>query len=83
MTLISCNNVYSATLSLLPATIIAWGYWVYAQTLIYRFMQNNGPGIFQQDNARPHKTRLTKQFLAQINVNVLPLPALFRVMNPI
>ena len=47
------------------------------------FMQNNGPGIFQHDNARPHTARITTQFLAQNNVNVLPWPALSPDMNPI
>ena len=51
--------------------------------IINSFMQNNGPGIFQHDNARPHKLRITTNFLAQNKVNVLPWPALSPVMNPI
>ena len=45
-------------------------YGVHAQTIINRFLQNNGPGIFQHDNARTHITSITTQFLAQNNVNV-------------
>ena len=58
-------------------------YRVYAQTTINRFMQNNGPDIFQHDNARLYKTRITTQFLVQNNVNVLPWSAFTPVMNPI
>ena len=47
------------------------------------FMQNNGPGIFQHGNARPHTARVTTQYFAQNNVNVLPWPALSPDMNPI
>ena len=32
-------------------------YMVNAQKIISYFMQNNGPGIFKHDNARPHTTR--------------------------
>ena len=32
-------------------------YGAYAQKIISHFLQNNGPGIFQHDNARPHTTR--------------------------
>ena len=32
-------------------------YGVHAQKIVNHFMQNNGPGIFQHDNARPHTTR--------------------------
>ena len=47
-------------------------------------MQNFGPGLtFQHDNARPHTARVTANFLAQNNVNVLPWPALSPDMNPI
>lgn len=42
------------------------------------------PGaVFQQDNARPHTARLTMQFLAANNVNVLPWPSMSPDMNPI
>ena len=30
---------------------------VHAQKIISHFVQNNGPGSFQHDNARPHTTR--------------------------
>ena len=30
---------------------------VHAKRIISHFLQNNGPGIFQHDNARPHTTR--------------------------
>ena len=48
------------------------------------FMQNFGPGLtFQHDNARPHTSLVTANFLAQNRVNVLPWPALSPDMNPI
>ena len=31
-------------------------YGIHAQKIINHFMQNNGPGIYQHDNARPHTT---------------------------
>ena len=31
-------------------------YAVHASKIMNHFMQNNGPGIFQHDNARPHTT---------------------------
>ena len=31
--------------------------------------------IFQQDNSRPHTARVTRDFLAANNVNVLPWPS--------
>ena len=38
------------------------------------FMRNFGLGLtFQHDNARPHIALVTANFLAQINVNVLPI----------
>ena len=47
------------------------------------FLRNNAPGIFQHDNARPHTARVTRDFLAQNNVNVLPWPAVSPDLNPI
>ena len=58
-------------------------YRIHAQTIINYFVQNNGTGIFQHDNARPHTTCITTQFNAQNNVKVFPWPALSPVMNPI
>ena len=56
-------------------------YRFHAQMIINRFMKNNGPDIFQDNNARPHKTRMTTHFLEQNYVNVLPWPTLSPVMN--
>ena len=39
--------------------------------------------IFQQDNARPHTARVTRDFLAANNVNVLPWPSRFPDLNHI
>ena len=39
------------------ATIIARLYGVHVQKIISHFVQNNGPSIFQHDNARPHTIR--------------------------
>lgn len=47
------------------------------------FLQRHGPGILMQDNARPHTARLTRNFLEQNNVRVLPWPASSPDMNPI
>ena len=47
-------------------------YGVHSQTIIYLFMQNNRPGIFQHHNARLHTTHIATQCLAQNDVNVLP-----------
>jgi len=53
---------------------------------IVSFMQNNFPhcdGKLQQDGARPHTTRVTQQFLAQRNINVLEWAAMSPDMSPI
>ena len=55
----------------------------HAQMTINRFMQNNGPCIFQHDIARPHTTHITTQFLAQDNANALPWHALTPEINHI
>lgn len=48
------------------------------------FIQTHGPGItFQQDNATPHTARITNNFFAQNNINVLPWPAVSPDLNPI
>ncbi len=47
------------------------------------FLQRNGPGTFQQDNARPHTAVATRNHLAASNVNVLPRPAVSPDLNPI
>lgn len=40
-------------------------------------------GLLMHDNARPHTARLTQNYLATHNVNVLPWPACSPDMNPI
>lgn len=47
------------------------------------FLRRHGPGIFQQDNARPHTAIVTRNHLQANNVNVLPWPAVSPDMNPI
>jgi transposase len=47
------------------------------------FMQRNGPVVFQQENARPHTTRITRARLAAANVNTMQWPAMSPDMNPI
>ena len=49
-TLIHPHNRFNQQLFLLV-------YGVHAQKIINHFVQNNGPDIFQYDNARPHTTR--------------------------
>ena len=50
------------------------------------FMQNNfphGDGTLQQDGARPHTARVTQQFLAQHNINVLEWAGISPDMSPL
>ena len=44
---------------------------------------NQNPGILMHDNARPHTARLTQNYLARHNVNVLQWPASHPDVNPI
>ena len=44
-------------------------------TLIPLQAQHRDVITFQQDNARPHTARITKAFLGEHGVNVLPWPA--------
>ena len=39
--------------------------------------------MFQQDNARAHTARITRDFLQQHNIRLLPWPALSPDLNPI
>ena len=40
--------------------------------VVVPFINNqNGPVMFQQDNARPHMARVTTQFLQGNNINVM------------
>ena len=43
----------------------------------------NGPVIFQQDNARPHTARVTTQFLQGNNINVMQWPSMSPDLSPI
>ncbi len=43
----------------------------------------NGDGIFQEDNARPHKTKLAKKFHAENDLCILLWPAQSPDLNPI
>ena len=52
--------------------------------VVVPFIQQQPRGLlFQHDNARPHTARLTQNFLANANVQVLPWPACSPDMNPI
>ena len=52
--------------------------------VVVPFLQNNADvTLFQQDNARPHSTRVTMDFLRQNNVQVLPWPAFSPDLSPI
>ena len=45
--------------------------------VVLPFIQaGNGVTIWQQDNARPHTTRATTQFLTANNVNVMEWPSM-------
>ncbi|SOV09613.1 uncharacterized protein UDID_19024 [Ustilago sp. UG-2017a] len=39
--------------------------------------------IFQQDNAHPHTAKVTKEYLEEVKLNVLPWPAMSPDLNPI
>jgi len=39
--------------------------------------------LFQQDNARPHTTRVAMDYLEQNNINVFPWPSKSPDLNPI
>ena len=39
--------------------------------------------LTEHDNARPHAAHITRQFLNQNNINVLPWPSMSPCMNPI
>ena len=56
MSMLGPYRVNAPILSFLTVTIIACLYQVHAQRIISHFLQNNGPDIFQHDNARPHTT---------------------------
>ena len=50
----------------------------------FPLIQFNGPNVtFMQDNARPHSTEMTRQFLATNKVNVLDWPVNSPGFNPI
>ena len=54
--------------------------------VVVPFMQNNfphGDGTLQQDGARPHTARVTQQFPAQHNINVLEWAAMSPDMSPL
>ena len=45
--------------------------------VVVPFINNqNGPVIFQQDNARPHTARVTTQFVQGNNINVMQWPSM-------
>ena len=47
------------------------------------FLQRHGPAILMHDNARPHVSRICRQFLNRNIINVLPWPIVSPDMNPI
>jgi transposase len=54
------------------------------QPYVIPFIQAQANNItFQQDNARPHVTRVVREYLTQQNVDLLPCPAVSPVRSPI
>jgi transposase len=51
--------------------------------VVVPYLAENPPSILMQDNARPHTARLTRGFLDDHNIEVLPWPAISPDMNPI
>ena len=52
--------------------------------VVVPFINNqNGPVIFQLDNARPHTARVTTQFLQGNNINVMQWPSMSPDQSPI
>ena len=49
----------------------------------FPMVQDRGHPRFQQDNARPHTAKLTREFLNEHNVRVLEWPAQSPDLNPI
>ena len=47
------------------------------------FLQRHGPAILMHDDARPHATKICRQFLNRNNVNLLPWPAVSPDINSI
>ena len=47
------------------------------------FLRDNEGGILMHDNAPPHTTRVTKEFLINAGVEVLSWPAVSPYLNPI
>lgn len=50
---------------------------------IVAFFARHQNHVFQQDNARPHTARLTRDFLHQHNIRTMPWPAMSPDLNPI
>jgi transposase len=50
-------------------------------TMKRMFPRNNG--LFQEDNARPHKTKVASSFCAEKNLHILSWPAQSPDLNPI
>ena len=47
------------------------------------FLHDNEGGILMHDNVPPHTARLTKEFLLNEGIEVLPWPAVSPDLNPI
>ena len=54
-----------------------------AQPYVIPFIQAQANVTFQQDNARPHVARVVRDYLTQLNVDVLPWPAVSPDLSPI
>jgi hypothetical protein len=53
------------------------------QPYVIPFIQAQANVTFQQDNARPHVARVVRDYLTQLNVDVLPWPAVSPDLSPI
>ncbi|GFV39346.1 transposable element Tcb1 transposase [Trichonephila clavipes] len=53
------------------------------EPVVLPYLQGLATAIFQQDNARPHVTRIVRRFFMNHQIELLPWPARFPYLSPI